>query len=389
MGVHRSSMAISMNQVRFNSADQRLQQDLKSRVDAYFAYTGLKRTATPSMWAQAVFWMGGTAALLALLSSGALPALVAWPLAGLLGVFMAATGFNVGHDAIHGAFSNNRMINGLLSFTFDVSGASSYTWSNAHNFVHHTYTNVPGVDHDLDPGPFMVFTAKENPHWIYRFQHIYSFVLYFFTYIVWVFKKDFQQIAAPDPRTGKSHPTARKVEVVVGKLTHFALFLVLPLLLSDYAPWQVAIGYFSAIAVAGLTLAVVFQLAHVVEGTDFPLVDADNRLHDSWAVHQLRTTANFAPESAWWNFFTGGLNHQVEHHLLYKIAHCHYPALAPIVRDVAARHGVPYHEFPTFPSALGAHVRMMKRFGAGIPQATSNHADDKRQGNRSEPLPAE
>ena len=163
----------------------------------------------------------------------------------------------------------------------------------------------------------------------------------------------------------EQHPMRRQVEVVVGKLVHFGLFLALPLQVSGYAPWQVIVGYFSAIAVAGLTLAVVFQLAHVVEGTAFPTPNADHRIDDSWAAHQLRTTANFAPQSLWWNFFTGGLNHQVEHHLLYRIAHCHYPALAPIVRDVATKHGVPYHEFPTFGSALGAHVRMMKRFGHG------------------------
>ena len=373
-----------MTQVRFTATDQRLQHDLKARVDAYFDYTGLPRTATTSMWLLSGFWMGGTAAVLGLLVSGVLPAWLAWPVAGVLGLFMAATGFNVGHDAIHGAFSSSRLINGLLSFTFDVSGASSYTWSNAHNFVHHTYTNVPGVDHDLDPGPFMLFTSREQPHWIYRFQHIYAFALYFFTYIVWVFKKDFQQIAAPDPRTGKRHPMGRQVEVVVGKLVHFGLFLALPVLVSGYAPWQVIVGYFSAIAMAGLTLAVVFQLAHVVEGTAFPKPNADHRIDDSWAAHQLRTTANFAPQSLWWNFFTGGLNHQVEHHLLYRIAHCHYPALAPIVRDVATKHCVPYHEFPTFGAALGAHVRMMKRFGHGM---VDN--DLVTTANQPAPLPAE
>lgn len=335
-----------------------------------------------------MFWVGGVVALTALLVSGALPALVAWPLAGVLGVFMAAMGFNVGHDAIHGAFSDNPRVNALLSRTFDVAGASSYTWSTAHNFVHHTYTNVPGVDHDLDPGPFMLFSARENPHWIYRFQHLYAFALYFFTYVVWVFKKDFQQVLSPDPRNGKPVAKARVVEVVVGKVVHLGLFLALPLLVSGYAPWQVVLGYFTAIAMTGLTAAIVFQLAHVVEGTDFPRADDDHRIHDSWAAHQLKTTANFAPHSPFWNFFTGGLNHQVEHHLLYKIAHCHYPAIAPIVAEVAARHGVPYHVYPTFSAALLAHVRTMRRFGHGEATRVTTSRTPTTP-TTLEPLPAE
>lgn len=378
------TMSSAISRVRFDTTDMGLQHELKARVDAYFQQQGLPKTATPTMWAQAVFWIAGSAALAGVLIAGVLPPLVAWPLTALLGVFLAGMGFNVGHDAIHGAFSPRPWVNAVLSRTFDVAGASSYTWSTAHNFVHHTYTNIPGVDHDLAPGPFMLFSARKNPHWIYRFQHLYAFALYFFTFIVWVFKKDFQQVLAPDPRTGKPVPRARVVEVVVSKLVHLGLFVGLPLLVSGYAPWQVFVGYFTTIAMAGLTLAVVFQLAHVVEGTDFPTVGDDQRVHDSWAAHQLRTTANFAPDSAFWNFFTGGLNHQVEHHLLYKIAHCHYPAIAPIVAEVAARHGVPYHVYPGFLAALAAHVRMMRRFGRGeVPEAAPPTS------TALEPLPAE
>ncbi len=381
-------MANTITKVRFDSHDQRLQQDLKATVDDYFRRTGLPRTASAGMWAKAVFWIGGLAALAGVLVSGVLSPLIALPVAALLGVFMAGMGFNVGHDAIHGAFSRRPWVNSLLSRTFDLCGASSHTWSMAHNFVHHTYTNVPGVDHDLDPGPFMLFTARKNPHWVYRFQHIYAFVLYFLTHLVWVFKKDFAQVLSVDPRTGKRQSAARVVEVVVGKLAHFALFVGLPIAVSGYSVGQVLVGYFVAIAFAGLTLAVVFQLAHVVEGTAFPTVSADNRIDDSWAAHQLRTTANFAPTSAFWNFFTGGLNHQVEHHLLYKIAHCHYPALAPLVREVAARHHVPYNEFATFSAALLAHVRTMKRFGRGV-DVTDLVDGVSFPGSDGEPLPAE
>lgn len=364
-----TAAALPLNKVRFDTSNQALQQELKAAVDGYFARSGQGRGANAAMYRKAAILVVSWIFLQALLVSGVLPAIVAWPLCLLMGVVMAVTGFNIGHDAIHGAFSNKAWINALGARVFDLAGASSFTWSTAHNFVHHTYTNVPGVDHDLDPGPFMVFVEQERPAWIYRFQHVYSFALYFMTHVVWVFKKDFQQLAAPDPRTNARAPIGKIVDVIAGKLVHFALFLALPLLVSGYAPWQVVVGYFTAIAAAGLTLAVVFQLAHVVEGTAFPRVNAQGRIDDSWAAHQLKTTTNFAADSVFWNFFTGGLNHQVEHHLFYKIAHIHYPALAPLVREVARRHELPYLEFPTFGAALLSHIRTMRRFGLGTIEA--------------------
>jgi linoleoyl-CoA desaturase len=120
-------------------------------------------------------------------------------------------------------------------------------------------------------------------------------------------------------------------------------------------------------AVAGLTLATVFQLAHVVEQVEFPSADGAG-LRYSWAEHQLRTTADFGPKSRLLAFLVGGLNRQVEHHLFARVCHVHYPALAPIVREVALAHGLPYHENATFLAALASHFRTLKRFGRPAPE---------------------
>ncbi len=346
---------------RFDAHDDRLLRALRERVDAYFSERGLSKHADARMVAKTVFFLGGNWALLALLSSGSLPALAALPLCLLLGVLLAGIGFNVGHDAIHGAYSKHHWVNKALGYSFDLMGASSLMWSHAHNVVHHTYTNVPGVDHDLEPGPWLLFYAREKPARVYRAQHVYAFVMYCFTALVWVFKKDLEQALSVDPRTGRC-ATAREVASVVGwKLLHLGLYLGLPLAFSGYAWWQVLAGYVTMLAAAGFTLAVVFQLAHVVEETGFPRPeDCSGR---SWTAHQLHTTANFAPDSALVGFFCGGLNHQVEHHLFARICHVHYPAIAPLVREVALAHGLPYHQNPTFFAALQSHVRAMKRFG--------------------------
>jgi linoleoyl-CoA desaturase len=359
------AVCMTIAKIRF-AHDATFAPVLRGRIDAYFEQNNIAKTANGAMVAKTIALMAIVAALYTTVVFAGLPAGIVLVLSVVLGGAMAVAGINIGHDAIHGAYSDRPWINAMLSRSFDVLGASSLTWSTAHNFVHHTYTNVPGVDHDLDPGPFMNFYQRPQPHPIYRWQHIYAFGLYCFTHIVWVFKKDFQQLRQPDPRSQRSASAGDVASVLLWKVVHVGLFLVMPLALSPHAWWIVAMSYALMLMAAGFTLAMMFQLAHVVEEVAFPAVvgvGAEARLNDGFHAHQLRTTCNFAPTSSVWGFLSGGLNHQVEHHLFSKICHIHYPALAPIVRATAAEFGLPYHEHPTMFSALASHVRAMRRFG--------------------------
>jgi linoleoyl-CoA desaturase len=67
-------------------------------------------------------------------------------------------------------------------------------------------------------------------------------------------------------------------------------------------------------------LSIVFQLAHVVEETDNPSPNELGEMGNTWAIHQLFTTTNFAPKNKIVNWYTGGLNHQIEHHIFPNIA---------------------------------------------------------------------
>lgn len=127
--------------------------------------------------------------------------------------------------------------------------------------------------------------------------------------------------------------------------------------------WQAGIGFLVMHLAEGLVMGLVFQLAHVVEGTDFPVPDEEGNVEEAWAEHQMRTTANFAPKSAMAAFFLGGLNRQIEHHLFPKVCHIHYPAIAAIVRQTAKEFNLPYIESPTFSSALLSHYRILRKFG--------------------------
>ena len=75
------------------------------------------------------------------------------------------------------------------------------------------------------------------------------------------------------------------------------------------------------------------------------------------------TSADFAHGSKFWTHFSGGLNYQVVHHLFPGVCHVHYPALAPIIKEAAAKHGLHYQIYPTFWSALRAHFRHLANVG--------------------------
>jgi linoleoyl-CoA desaturase len=101
----------------------------------------------------------------------------------------------------------------------------------------------------------------------------------------------------------------------------------------------------------------------VVEGTSFPAAVVGERMTRSWSEHQLFTTANFSARNRLTIFLTGGLNHQIEHHLFPTVSHAHYAALSLIVRRTAHEHDLPYQEGATFFGALASHVRALRTFG--------------------------
>ena len=114
----------------------------------------------------------------------------------------------------------------------------------------------------------------------------------------------------------------------------------------------------------GLTLALVFQLAHVVEATHFADAHQDVlHIEDEWAVHQVQTTADFATHNKIISWFTGGLNFQVEHHLFPKISHVHYPVIHKFVKEACRKFSITHNDYPSMISALRSHFRLMRQLG--------------------------
>ncbi|QNF34981.1 acyl-CoA desaturase [Adhaeribacter swui] len=336
------------------------------RVEKHFQENATSRHANMAMWGKTIFYLTGFLGLYLLIISNYFSIWPMFSLAILLGVFSAFIGFNICHDAIHGSFSSNTKVNKVFSFLFNLIGASPYIWNISHNVVHHTYTNIPGHDEDIEVAPGLIRISEEEKVFkIQRFQHLYAFGLYSLASLSWVFRKDFvkffQKKIGEHPTV--NHPKREYFNLFFYKAIYYFLFIALPLLLIDITWWQFVIGFVGMHLAEGLTMGLVFQLAHVVEGTDFPVPNEQGNIEEAWADHQMRTTANFATNSKLAGFFLGGLNRQIEHHLFPKVCHIHYPVIAKIVKQTALEFNIPYIESPTFFAALQSHYRMLKKFG--------------------------
>ena len=157
------------------------------------------------------------------------------------------------------------------------------------------------------------------------------------------------------------HPLSEIVMLFVMKVFYFSYAIVVPILVMDVFWWQVLIGFVITHLVAGFILTVVFQLAHVVEDMEFPIPTANGSIENSWFVHQMETTANFAKNDKLVTFYVGGLNYQIEHHLFPKICSIHYPKISSIVESVAKKYGVAYHTNRSLSHALASHYRTLKK----------------------------
>jgi linoleoyl-CoA desaturase len=341
---------------------------LRDRVNKDFKNRAVSINANGLMWFKMVLFLSLFVFLyLTILLSGA-NELVLTVLTLLLGVVCAFIGFNVCHDAIHGAFSANKHTNKILSMVFHLVGANPYVWNITHNVVHHTYTNIPGHDEDIEIAPGLIrIHAEDKLLFHQRFQQWYAFPLYGLASLSWVLRKDFKKFFQKNIGARKNvHPKVEYFNLFFYKALYYILFIVFPILFIEIVWWHALVGFVLLHLAQGITMGLVFQLAHVVEGTAFPVPNQNGNMEEAWAEHQMNTTANFATDSPMAAFFLGGLNRQIEHHLFPKVCHVHYGRISAIVKQTALEFGIPYHENTTFVAALGSHYRMLKQMGRPV-----------------------
>ena len=354
-----------MYKVSFNNKVSSFHQELKSSVELYFSNNQVKKTGNWKLYIKAIILVPAAIGLYLNLLFAHLTLIPGILLSGFLGFVLASIGFNIMHDACHGSYSRKPWVNNLMGLSLNMLGGNAFIWKFKHNIIHHTYTNIDGIDDDIAKSPAM--RQCESQKWVkaHRFQHIYMIFLYAISSFLWVSMMDFEKYFKQ-----KIHNTSLQkmdfgehIIFWLSKLVYVLFYIVIPVHFTGWQAW--AIGFSCMHIMLGLTLALVFQLAHVVEDAEFVFAPGiePQKIEEEWAIHQVRTTANFAPKNKLVSWFVGGLNFQIEHHLFPKVSHVHYPAIAEIVKSICVKHQVHYNEFKTMTAAVASHFRKMKSLG--------------------------
>jgi linoleoyl-CoA desaturase len=338
--------------------------ELKRRINQYFAQEGQSPTGNFKLHFKAILLVTGLVLTYTHLVFFTPPAIWAILECILLGCLTAAIGFNVMHDGAHGSFSRYKWINSLASSFANFLGASQHMWKVKHNIIHHTYTNINGVDDDIEARPLLRLCEDQKHYKIHKYQHFYFWIAYSLLYIYWIFISDYTKYFSRKIGSIPMRKMTLKEHFLFWffKASHAFIFVGLPIYMVGFMPWL--IGFLSMSLVAGFVLSIVFQLAHTVEHTHFPLPNEETgKMEDEWAIHQIKTTANFATKNKLVSWLVGGLNFQIEHHLFPKISHIHYPAISQIVRKACIEYGITYIEYPKVRHAVASHVSFLKQMG--------------------------
>jgi linoleoyl-CoA desaturase len=340
---------------------------LRKRVDQHFIDTNQSKYANGTMVLKSVVMISAYILPFVFLLLFTPPIGISLLLWFVMGLGIAGIGMSVMHDANHGAYSANPVINNLMGYTLNLAGGAVLNWKLQHNILHHTYTNVVPMDEDIQDRLVVRMSPHTETRAIHKFQWIYAFLLYGILTLYWVVLKDFVQFVS-FKRSGvntqtKSENRIMLLKLIVMKIAYFLVLFVVPVMYFSIPFGEILAGFLLMHFTAGLVLTVVFQMAHTVEGTAHPLANEHGIIENDWAIHQLQTTVNFARRNKWLSWYVGGLNFQVEHHLFPRICHVHYPDIAPIVKATAEEFGLTYMENETFGDAFSSHVATLQRFG--------------------------
>ena len=334
---------------------------LRKRVNTYFKTHNISRNANASMVLKTVIMISLFLAPLLFLSTG-----LVFMLYILSGIGMSGIGMGVMHDAIHGSYSKNKKINTFLGYTFNIIGANAAVWKIQHNVLHHTYTNIDHADDDLNAPYFLRFSPNAKHYWMHKYQHIYIWFFYGLATISWITTKDFVRLKRYKDMgllNKTNEYTKTLISMSAWKFFYYCYALALPMIMLPFSWWIVLLAFLSMHFITGLMVSIIFQIAHIMPSNEFPLPDDAGQMNNNWYGHQFATTTNFSPKSKILFWLIGGLNYQVEHHVLPDVCHVHYKNLTKIVSDTAKEYGMPYHVKTSLFQAIVDHTKMLRLLG--------------------------
>ncbi len=357
-----------MNTYKFsNHTGINFTKELKESVNQYFAKKNISKSGDHRIVIKSAVMLSMFLVPLIILNTGLIASVpLLFVLYLISGLGMAGIGMSVMHDALHGSFSNKKSINKLMGWSIYLIGASPTVWKIQHNVLHHTYTNIDEADDDLNVPGVLRFSPDQNRYWVHKFQFVYAWVLYSLMTLIWVTTRDFTRLHRYS-KLGlvKSSKEYNRIlmSAIFWKVFYFSYALALPLVMVPLAWWIIVVAFFCMHFITGMILSVIFQMGHIMPSSDFPQPDENGLIGQNWSIHQLATTCNFAPKNKLLSWYIGGLNYQIEHHLMPHVCHVHYKEISKIVKQTAEKYGIPYHTKSTLTAALRSHTDMLYHLG--------------------------
>src|SRR3954465_3356521 len=215
---------------KFSNSSQSFHSDLKRRISEYFEEVGRSPYGNYRIFLKAVILMMSFLFVYVHLVFFTPNVFFSVLECVVLGGIVAAIGFNVMHDGAHGSFSKYKWVNTLASFSLNILGGNSFMWNMKHNVIHHAYTNIDGVDDDIDIQPWLRMSSTQKKYRLHKYQHLYFWILYSMLYIFWVFILDYQKYFKG--RIGNTPVKKMKLSdhfiFWSFKLVHLFLFIGLP-----------------------------------------------------------------------------------------------------------------------------------------------------------------
>ena len=293
-----------------------------------------------------------------LMFAGCLPPV--WLLGtGLLGVSKIVENMELGHNVMHGQFDwlNDPSLNGA-NYDWDTI-ATGDDWKYTHNYVHHTYTNIVGKDHDVGYG---LIRVSESQPWEPRFLFNIPLaiqLMVFFEWYVGVQNLHLEDVLAYKTKTWREvWQDAIKLRKKV-KRQVIKDYVFFPLIAGPNA-----IPVFAGNAVANIirslwASAVIFNGHFTEDAETFELDNTENETRADWYLRQIRGSSNFTG-TQWLHILSGNLSHQIEHHLFPDMPANRYAEVAPKIKALCAEYGIHYNEASFTRQFASVWVRLAK-----------------------------
>lgn len=267
-----------------------------------------------------------------------------WAGAVTLGVAKIIENMEIGHNVMHGQWDwmNDPEIHSS-TWEWDMSGAAKH-WRYTHNFVHHKYTNILGMDDDVGYGMLRV---TRDQRW--KRYNIGNVVFNAILAIGFEWGVGLQHLEIGKFFKGRADRDAAKI-----RLREFSVkagrqvvkdYVAFPAL-TALSPGATYGSTVRANAVANVirnlwSNAVIF-CGHFPDGAEkFTKTDMIGETKGQWYLRQMLGSANFNAGPAM-RFMSGNLCHQIEHHLYPDLPSNRLAEISVRVRQLCDKYDLPY-----------------------------------------------